>query len=274
MTLRFVCIVAVPRTGSSHLMALLAACSALNTKGELFHGTSGDGGLTAADRNALKSASGGSIADTDNSGEWRRSHPRETLDTLFRSGAYAPIIFKLFPGHLKKDLIRSDIFSRDDVAYVVLKRRPIDSFISGMKARKLGVHGKVETTAIKPALETEVFVRWSRSVKHWYRWVEDEIERRNLPCVDLSYEDHLDGKPNAEALSMVLDALAAIGFQRVEVPAVIETGARQDREPRFQDRVANWKQFKRKLRARKRQSQLLDWAKIPGSSKRDENTSG
>ncbi len=263
MTVRFVCILAVPRTGSTHVVRLLSSCRQLNIKRELFDKSGGNGGLGKRDLPALETAAGGGVTDPAALSEWRRQHPTETLETLHANGAYATLVFKLFPNHLTKEQIAEHIFSRDDVAYIILKRRPIDSYISSLKAEIVGTHSDVETTSVKPALETEAFVRWIKKVRKWYTWIGRELEQRNRPRFELSYDDHLNGKSNADALSTVLDAMIAMGVPAVERPVDISSSVRQDREPRYQDRVSNWESFETEMGANERSARLLSRAIRP-----------
>src|SRR5690348_8443947 len=85
MSTRFVCILAASRTGSSHLIRLLHNCRELNVKGELFH-VDNIARLTKSDKARLEAASNGEIADRRTLCEWRRRHPRRTLEVLYDTG--------------------------------------------------------------------------------------------------------------------------------------------------------------------------------------------
>jgi hypothetical protein len=257
MSTRFVCILATARSGSSHLIELLHNCSELNVKGELFHIDS-VARLTKSDKAKLKGESNGEITDKKTLCEWRRRHPRRTLDVLYESGNRRPLVFKLFDDHLAKDVVADNILDCSDIGYIVLRRRPIDSYISKVKARAAQTHTKVDTTAIKPELEPRSFIFWGRRVKEWYGWLDEEIGRRALPCYPLSFERHIENRTEMEALSELCERLEALGCPFGPMPPEVQGQVRQDREPDYRNRVANWPEFEAELCSRA--PDLLDWA--------------
>jgi hypothetical protein len=228
-------------------------------KSELFHDTT-TRGLTPRDISELQIAAG--LADPDGEAlcQWRRQNPREALDVLFRSRDGLPMIIKLFPDHLSTEQLSSAIFSRDDIGFLMLRRRPIECFISNQKARSAGKFSAIDTTAIKPELSVKPFLRWSRKVRKWYDWLDEQIESRNLPCVRLSFERDFAESTNAEALSLLLQSLETLGLDPVAMPRRVKAAERQDREPDYRNRVANWGEFESELNARTKTARFLKWA--------------
>lgn len=257
--LNFLCILAVPRTGSSHLCHLLHSCPGINMKSELFH-PKGVHLMTKRDHEALRALSGGEIADNPSLCQWRAAHPGATLEALHECGGKRPLVFKLFGSHLARELMMQEIFSRGDTGYIVLRRRPIESYISGLKARTVARHGKVDTTDVKPDADPERFVKWAGYIQRWYAWLDEQIAARDLPAIRMSYETHLKSVPPQAALQNTLAALEEIGFPHFDAARKLYFATQQDREERYQDRVANWPAFERTLRAKPRFSKLLDWA--------------
>lgn len=255
---RYVCILAVARTGSSYLTDLLGQCPGLNEKSELFH-RRWVGRLSKADMTALQKKSAGAIRDDSTLCEWRAAHVGQTLNVLYRSGGAVPVLFKLFPEHLTRERISRAIFARDDVVYIVLRRRPIESFISSVKAVKAGKYRLVDTTEIKPVISAWRFLKWSARVRDWYAWIDAEIRQRDLPHVELIFERDLEHATGEEVLSTVLGALESLGLA-VPWPAKIEASERQDKEARYQDRVANWAEFEAILHANPERAAVLQWA--------------
>ena len=257
MSTRFVCILATSRTGSSHLVHLLQDCPELNVKGELFH-VDNIGRLAKSDKAGLERASNGEIVDRKTFCEWRRRHPRRTLDILYDTGGRRPLVFKLFWDHLAKEIIAGEIFSCSDTGYILLRRRPIDCYISRMKAAVIGQHARIDTTAIRPELEPERFIVWARIVKEWYDWLDAEISRRALPRFPLSFEQHIENRTAQEIMSELRERLEALGCPRVSRPGENQGHVRQDREPDYRKRVANWPEFETEVSSRA--PDLLRWA--------------
>jgi hypothetical protein len=256
--IRQVCILAVPRTGSTYLNQLLGCCPEFNNKSELFH-KNWVGEISDVEMALLRKKSGGVIRDKASLCAWRATHVRQTLNTLYKAGGEKPVLFKLFPGHLEMERASRAIMARDGAIFIVLRRRPIEIFISSLKAIAAGTYSKVDTTAIKPALSVEPFLKWRAKTMSWYRWVDAEIEAHGLPHFELGYERHLEGLPPEAALSTVLGKLKNAGLA-VALPENFEILERQDREGRYQDRVVNWAEFEARMRADPERAEILSWA--------------
>jgi LPS sulfotransferase NodH len=258
---RIVCILAMARTGSSHLVHLLKGCPEFNVKSELFKKSVE---LKGQDKAAIQAASGG-VADDQALIAWRRTHPSQTLDALLAQGGGRTLFFKLFVGHLSRKQIKDELFSRDDVRYVVLRRRPIDSFISSRKAQYYGVHGSVDTTRLKPTLEAEQFVHWAAKARGWYDWIAEHLQARRLAFLEIAYETQLEDVANDVALAAILEGLNGLGLPKVALPNEIDSSERQDREPDYRARVANWAEFEREIVSVPAHAELLQWAEtVPG----------
>ncbi len=62
-----------------------------------------------------------------------------------------------------------EIVARNDVGFVVLRRRPIESYISTLKAKNSNAYRIVDTTALRPTLEPAPFSAMGRtSSGKWY----------------------------------------------------------------------------------------------------------
>jgi hypothetical protein len=62
------------------------------------------------------------------------------------------------------------------------------------------------------------------------------------------------------ALAKVTEALASIPLPRLTAGSEIGGLVRQDREPAYQKRVANWESFAAGLRRKPELAKVLDWA--------------
>jgi hypothetical protein len=255
---KMVCIIGVPRTGSHHLERLLASCPEFNVQREIFHDKTLD--LNDGDRRAVEAAAGTRMADEAATVAWCRAHPIETLETLFESGGGKPLFFKLFPGHLTRDQIAQHLFPRKDVCYLVLRRRPIESYISNRKARLVGVYAKKDTTDTRALLDADQFSTWAHNIRGWYDWNLRKLMRLQRPFLEVIYETDLENVPGPVALESILDRLAHLGLSRPMLPIRIFTGERQDRETDYRNRVDNWTEFESRLAADPERAELLRWA--------------
>lgn len=260
---QFLCVLAMPRTGSSHLNKLLKSIPEFNAKSELFHAKR-QVVLSPRELAMLKHRSGVDVENKPAFAAWRRAHPLATLEAI-RDGAWRKriVAFKVFPGHVEQSLLEAELMARDDTAFAILSRRPIESYISGCKARNAGTFSRQDTTGIKPELSAEGFGSWARKMRRWYRWCEETLEAKAKPFARISYERHLDRESGADAVRDLIALLRPLGFDTLSEPAEVIEGQRQDRERRYQDRVANWAAFETEVRADPALSKLLDWAQSP-----------
>jgi hypothetical protein len=261
--MRFLCIFGIPRTGSMHLCKLLRSCPEFNVKPELFHGDRRTP-ITIREMAALRERSGGAVTDMDSFIAWRRTHVFDTLEALHEGGRGRIVTVKMFPGHGSRKAMETELLPRADVACALLARRPIDSYISNLKAKTLDAYGSVDTTDLKPALSADDFLGWARVTKRWYAHVEGRLEARGAPYARISYERILEDRPDADTLRDVLALLAPLGLTGIAVPPTIKGGQRQDKERRYRDRIANWYGFKAAVQADPEGAELLEWArKVP-----------
>jgi hypothetical protein len=100
-------------------------------------------------------------------------------------------------------------------------------------------------------------------MRRWYRWCDDRLDARGKPFARIGYEQHLDRESGADSLRDLVALLRPLGFDELSVPDAVIEGQRQDRERRYQDRVANWAEFEAEVRSRPELAKLLDWAERP-----------
>ncbi len=192
--------------------------------------------------------------------KWRRRHPADTLEALYEGGRSRIVAFKAFSGHLKREIIEAQLLGRDDIGFAILRRRPIECFISGLKAKSMSKFGAIDTTAIKPVLSAGEFLEWAARMKQWYGWTRKTLKERGIPYAEISFEKHLDGFSGEESLSRILSLLEPLGFSGIEMPSRIIEGRRQDKEVRYQDRAANWEEFLAEVKADPECAAYLEWA--------------
>ncbi|MBV8978676.1 MAG: hypothetical protein JO261_08950 [Alphaproteobacteria bacterium] len=255
--MRFLCILAAARTGSTRLNRILNS-TGLNTKSELFH-PHARGDLAPREVEALAAASNGAVHDAEAYIAWRRQNPLATLNALQGVRRKRILAFKVFPGHLEREGLQA-LLAADDIAYAILRRRPIDCFISQEKAQIVGKHRGIDTTAIKPELSPESFVGWAKWHKGWFKKMRTALVERGKPFAELSYERHIEGRTGRQTLEAILPLLEACGLPPLGVVAEPDDIPRQDNEPDYRLRVANWESFAQALRADPADALLLEWA--------------
>src|SRR6202000_828707 len=172
--MKFICVLAMPRTGSSHVNKLLKSIPQVNAKSELFH-RAAPARFTNPENRALAKR-GAPVDDTRAVTTCRRETRVAPLEGLSEGSREPVVAFKVFPNHLPRPVMNEAFFTRDDMAFLLLRRPFIECYISGIKARSAGMFTQVDTTTIKPSLSVEDFVAWSERVRRWYGWFERTLE--------------------------------------------------------------------------------------------------
>jgi hypothetical protein len=254
--MKFICILSAARTGSTYLTRLLRSCGDLAAYGEIF----GKGRKPGEFVDILRGAAGDEAPDDAATIPWRRNNPGRALDAIKAGTAAGPIAFKIFHMNLRWPLLREQVFSRTDTGFIIQTRRPIESYISLIKAQAYRVPFRnSDTTELKPELDPANFLHWATLTRNWYDFLEENVPGKR-PFARLSYEAHLmDRSPN-DALATVLNFIEEFGFRRPTVGQAIQSLERNDKEAQFQDRVANWAGFEKELRSKPETAAFLDWS--------------
>lgn len=256
----FLSVLAMPRTGSSFLEILLTNCEGIVTCGEPFNRPRSPEPLSAKRTEELRLLTNLEISDEVSWHQWKIANPGRMLDFEQSKNRNRLVTFKIFPLHLSNDLIDRDIFSRADVCYIVLRRRPIEGFISDQKAAALKAWRSINTTDIKPVLHPQKFVEWAKYYHNWYDWLSRRLAENHAPVVELSYERHLRTQDPSQAISNVLNAIESLGLGKLSYAPKYPLLERQDLEENYQARCANWDDFAAQVLKRPDGNLLMKWA--------------
>ena len=138
------------------------------------------------------------------------------------------LLFKIFPNQINNSLEHLDTIN--GVKLVILKRQPIECFISLTKAGILNLWTKTDTTDIKPIINIEKFLAWHTKTSQWYeRWNNATVNSR----YSLSYENDIKGV-HPEMLFNIVNTKLNLGLDR----------AKQDKPSHYlqtQDKSENWR---------------------------------
>lgn len=264
------------RSGSSQLMQLFRSLRGMEVFPELFHRGGPDSGLPVLFRAAGLPLGGKKNARL---GEWVHADPSRVLDLLV--GAAPPgtvaLATKLFPGFLEPDFIDHHLMTVPTAGFLLLKRRPIDTYISLQKALAIGRWSQADTTSVRPALRVDDYLSWHKDLSAWYRGMSAMLDRHGRPRLILHYETdiHADEDVTLRRLLELLDVLGISTQVRPRdevVPAGVSgsgwnlrlwrflnrrrlAGAasgrrgypKQDRAESPEQRVSNWDEFVKDL---------------------------
>ena len=130
---------------------------------------------------------------------------------------------------------------------LVLKRRPIDSFISLQKANSLGVWGNVDTSALTVTLSVKHYLNYLQELSRFYAQVERAAQQALVPTRQLTYEDHIN-IPDTVLLKYLATSLRMLDVSAGKLGASDYTlREKQDTVTDYTQKVANWGPFLEEL---------------------------
>ncbi len=269
-----ICIVAQPRSGTNHLCRLMESLWGIRVYLEVFNHVRPyvhyQFPLEAFERKASQT-----FADWSDPSLpiWLRQNPETALEILRQHVPPADwaMSFKIFSDHLSLEQFENAIVRRDDVCFLMLKRRPIDAYISFQKAVEVSKWLSKDTTDVRPTIDADHFVAWNRRHANWFQATTDLIQRHGRPLATLQYETDIKDTEE-ETLKTLIGHLGSIGVRtrlrhdvRMKRPVkrllqsvVSRVGMqtpwdpalglkRQDRNDSTGDKVTNWNAFLKDL---------------------------
>lgn len=247
----FLATISVPRTGSSHFANHLRPIRGVRYFGEVFNPRASFS-LKSGHFERLAELLGQPIEpDLHDPAtvEAVRTHPDEMLRVMREFSGERTTAFKLFPGHLPIEWVTGRFLARDDVAAVVLQRRPIDSFASAEKARQKERWRVEDTTGDRIEGDAERYQQWAARHERWYRAVIDALDAAHRPFALVSYEDDVatDSEP---LIARIAEIITDLGVDPQGVDPLQWSTPRQDSTARSEDKFTNWDDFAADLEQR------------------------
>ncbi len=266
----FLCMLSTARSGTNHLCRLLQCLSGISVNLEIFHGN-GPTHCGPALLDGFQEAAGQVFAPMGDPAlkHWIHDNLPEALQVLRASaepGSRA-VSVKIFQDHLPRDVIEEQFGRANDTRFLIVRRRPIDTYISYQKALHTQAWILKETTDIRPALDVQDFLDWHSNRSDWFAFVDAMVARHGRPSVGVNYEDDIL-TTDAATLRQLRTKLRSLGLKtqvrselRLKQPikrviARVATGVgvtspwdanlgyvRQDRNSSAPDKVSNWPAF-------------------------------
>jgi Sulfotransferase family len=252
VTPRLICMVTVARSGTNHLGSVLESIAEIDVRNELFNKTR-CWEMHQREFAELSRRSGKTFpysCDSPEAIKVIRRRPGLVMDCL--TDLMAPekrlLYFKVFRLQLSVRQVRTALLRRPDTIVIVLRRRPIDTFISLRKALYLEHWRHTDTTKVRINIDAGDFIGWWGRTSAWFRKVEAACWAMNKPFHRMSYEDDLN-VPAEKTLDRFREILASHGVTDLTIASDGTTGEfkRQDRNRDLGGRVANWPEFQQRL---------------------------
>lgn len=241
------CLLAMPRTGSSYVSDLFDAHPQFQSHTELFHREAVF--LRVADRSALLPDLA-RLARTRSADiydpalvAWARKSPRTLLDFLSERREKRFLTFKVFPRHLSDEQLDPVLFDAPRIACLLLERDPLASYVSQLKARRTREFSHRDTSHLTVDADAREFVEFVATRARWYERCRRSLAARGKPVVTLAYET-LASVSEAEALAMLVAAARSIGLSGVVDASLGEARLRPKQDRRApHESIAEWTTF-------------------------------
>lgn len=258
MNRRLLVMLAEARTGGSYFRHIINSSGIFHCRDELFHKSRGPV-FSRPELAAFSAQYGVDTSDKKSFAEWRHSHINETLHVCFgNSDRWG--LFKVAPSQFSRAELETSFLYGSNFKFIVLRRRPIESFISREKAKILKRWEHVDTTELKPELDVFRFVRWCEAYKESQDWISQSAFRNPHQYMYVDYDEfsNLTAEQFASwdfwsRLSNFLSTTVRPDFSDIK-------HIRQDQEPDYRKRVSNWFEFESLIKARPKHNRWLDWA--------------
>lgn len=233
-----VCFIAHPRSGSTSLMKSIENLSRALCVLEAFHTSE------TVIKQHLNGAIGANKALEDELGiqpsfstyrEYSQALPKEYLSALTKlalSNEKELLLFKVFPGHLGDDRILQQVLENSDII-IKLRRNSLHSYLSDLKAIKVGAYANVDTTNVKVEFIASAFENWRSGISSFFSRVDTMCEQIEKTHSLYHYEDIY-----GDNFSKLIQLLNELGINS-DQPAFSTQIVKQDKNTFATEKVTN-----------------------------------
>lgn len=203
--MKLILVLATHRTGTNYLRSVLNQRSDCLALGEVFHEKEAFG-LRRGHLDRLGQAAGAHFLNARDPTllDWLHHHPVQAVrlicEVAERKGL-AAVFLKVFFGHFTTPVpgTVAKMVSLPGCMPVVLRRRPLDVFISNCKASALKTWQQSDTTALRVAPQPAQYQRWAQRARTWYEQVHQGLNQADRAAWCAHYDTDI---------AMPADALA------------------------------------------------------------------
>jgi Sulfotransferase family len=240
-----ICILTVPRSGTNYLCGLLASFRGVRSHFDLFHGKA-SWKLDGREMSAVSKVSGIHYSSVRDSQLVQFAHesPNRYLKIIEQANTSRAdcLSFKIFPNQLEKSVLKSQIMTHEETAFIILRRSLLDSYISARVAMHVGKYTHVNTSDVSVSISASDYVQWLGRTEEWYSFCQNTLSKLGRRFATLSYEDDIMLDPDSllQRLSLLLRE------NGVPVGEIVETQSNFEKQDRRSDpakKVSNWSEF-------------------------------
>lgn len=257
---RSICLLALPRTGSSYLCDLMMAHPQVESHSELFHRRAVFLGVPERPRliRFFSQVLQASLVDYQDRRlvDFAHSQPRKFLDLLAEQSNKPYLFFKVFPRHLPWDVIEDQLLANREVGKLFLYRDPLQTYVSFLLGRLSDTWSHQDTTLMRVKVDPDEFLAFTDRNQAWQRNCEATLQAMDQPYASIQYETLRTLNSNVEvtnlicrlleSLGILLDPVAADAFDSLNIRPI------QNRRAHVRESMSNFDELARALERRGR----------------------
>jgi hypothetical protein len=180
---------------------------------------------------------------------WIHDNPMPVIDWLQTRADGKVLVFKLFQGHLSPNLYEA-VLTRSDIGFLLLRRKPIDVYISLLKTRLVRKVRYVDTTNVPVVGKLGDYLALEARMKVAREEARAILKRSGRPFADISYANDVAREDIVlrDALNQKLRGMGVDPgpFVGVSGPQIV----RQDKGDSYSGKMSNWTEFAEEMKGR------------------------
>lgn len=248
-------VIAAPRSGKNFFCECLGALSGVAAYFEIFNPR---GVMGAGDPRTLEHLSNVlgrpvSSAKEPELVRFFRKQPLEAVEELracARENGDVAVCYKIFPGQVSADALRSLVMRPEALVAMVVRRR-LDAYISYQNARRDNVWKNRDTSNLFPSIDLEDFVSWAERVDSWYENAAALARAADRPMCIFDYDDDIN-VPKPELVANLSSQLKRLDLDLTPGRAVKKAAFRkQDKRVGPFSKISNADELRTQLRFRR-----------------------
>ncbi|MEE3241443.1 MAG: hypothetical protein VX231_10805 [Pseudomonadota bacterium] len=172
---------------------------------------------------------------------YSHSYPLKFLYDIQASTEREYFSFKIFPHHLRRKHIYGIL--ENCKGLILLKRNPIDMYISLKKAEESGKWSNFDTSKCKIKFDIPKYRQYEKLINEWFMHCSDLAEAYELKVFNINYEDLclLDFHEQMEFIKNSLND--TFGLKWTLAKNQREERIKQDKSKNYEEKIENFDEF-------------------------------
>ena len=243
-----VLIYSIPRTGSTNFIQTLSGFSKVVAFAELFHHEEIYPGHQ--NYNEFLAYLRQKNIESNLQDRKLRAKLRSDFDYSFnllwdfvREQNKSVLTMKIFDLHLPANRLET-LISRYKFPSILLQRRPIDAYVSNLKASAKKSFQYEDTTSVSISIDTERYLNWHQRATYYFTTLYTWHKKHAVDFIVTSYEELHNAESSTKELSQQIFQELGVSVGEYKVDLSLE---KQNKSSIISDSVKNWDQFTQEI---------------------------